>query len=149
MILFLFILVVWFEQQPQRNYHGYTGRELAMECRAVGKEPIEYLWLKDENGKKTFIQDKPGIYVDKKSGLLMFESLVAEHWGDYNCQAQNRFHFVTSDTVKVTFEPFREKGTRKNFKSTRFLYANYSNLGLIINTGNNVVIKNHNNYLFP
>ena len=84
-----------------------------MECRAVGKEPIEYLWLKDENGKKTKIQNKPGIYVDEKSGLLLFESLVAENWGDYICQAQNHFHFVPSDTVKVTFEPFREKGTTK------------------------------------
>ena len=103
-----------------------------MECRAVGKEPIEYLWFKDENRKKSLIQDKPGIYVDKKSGLLLFESLVAEHWGDYICQAQNLVHFVESDTVKVTFEPFREKGTTKRtFKIQDFCIPIIVNLGSI------------------
>ena len=99
-------------EQP-RDFHGYNGREGALECKAAGMEPIEYLWLKNENGKNTRLSEKSGntgICMKKDEGLLFFESLDAEHWGSYTCQAQNKVHFATSQTVKVSCEPYREKG---------------------------------------
>ena len=99
-------------EQP-RDCHGFNGREGALECKAAGMEPIEYLWLKNENGKNTRLSEKPGICIKKEEGLLFFESLDAEHWGHYKCQAQNRIHFATSETVKVSCEPYKVKGMKK------------------------------------
>lgn len=99
----MFLSVVWIERQPC-SYHGYIGQIAILECEASGKGPIEYQWFKEDNGKKTPVQPS------SNSGMLEFPCLNGKDWGTYVCQALNVEGSVSSKSVEVRCEPYREKG---------------------------------------
>ena len=81
-----------------------------MKCTASGKGPIQYIWLKEEPGRRVKIGDG-----DMDHGVLEFASLSGKDWGRYTCQAQNEEEFVSSNTVSVECEPYKEKGKKLGF----------------------------------
>ena len=88
---------MWIVDQP-KPVDGYIGESAHLYCRAEGKGPIQYLWLKSVDGSK-----KELICHFSSSGILEFPKLQDSNWGDYTCQAENNDDFVSSETVSVSF----------------------------------------------
>ena len=91
--------IVWFEQQPKPVY-GYIGQYALLHCKAIGKGPIQYLWLKYEGDQKVKVHQ-----TCKEYGVLEFPSLQVTHCGQYICQARNEEEFVSSNVVTIECEP--------------------------------------------
>ena len=91
--------IVWFEHQPEPVY-GHIGQYALLYCEAVGKGPIQYLWLKNESDRKVKVHK--GFM---ENGVLEFPSLQVTHCGQYICQAQNEEELVSSNVVTVECEP--------------------------------------------
>ena len=99
-------LIVWIVEQPQSVYK-YIGESATLCCRAEGKGPIKYMWLKTlEDGKKERISEF------SSNGTLNFDVLESRVWGSYTCQAQNEDDFVASNTVSVRFRAKNDASKR-------------------------------------
>ena len=98
--------IVWFEHQTKPVY-GYIGQYALLDCEAVGKGPIQYVWLKNEGDRKVKVQK-----VFMENGVLEFTSLQSIDWGQYICQAQNEEEFVSSNVVTVECEPKKKEKSK-------------------------------------
>ena len=90
---------VWFTEQP-RSVKAHIGQPVALQCKAEGKKPIKYLWLKSSHrqDKKTVIQPH------SDSGVLVFDPVSVRDSGYYTCQAEYEGNFISSETVFVQLE---------------------------------------------
>ena len=102
-------LIVWIVDQP-RSVSEYIGKPATLYCRAEGKGPIEYMWLKTLEGSR-----KKKISEFKPNGTLHFPMLESDIWGYYTCHAQNADEFVPSKTVSVKFRAKNEIGKKKAY----------------------------------
>ena len=104
---FLDHLIVWIVEQPKSVYNKYIGESATLYCKAEGKGPIEYMWLKTlEDDKKERVSEF------SSNGTLNFNVLESGIWGSYTCQAQNKDDFVASNTVSVRFRAKNDASER-------------------------------------
>ena len=102
---FLDHLIVWIVEQPQ-PVRKYIGESATLYCKAEGKGPIKYMWLKTLDDKKERVSEF------SSNGTLNFDVLESGIWGSYTCQAQNKDDFVASNTVSVRFRAKNDASER-------------------------------------
>lgn len=99
---------VWFTEQPI-NTRARMGDTVILQCKAEGKQPIQYIWLK--SGKQDLKSKTPiTSYLD--TGVLSFDKLTINDSGYYTCQAETNGVFISSNTVSIQF--LSSNGTKDN-----------------------------------